>query len=190
MAFDERKCVISRNVKFHEELVYKDVIIEQDGTTSVFTKRKSDTSVKAYTEIKVKQVAKPEERSESGGASQEEVVELVPKEEQPVAEVTDQGILSNYQLVRDMVRRNLVPPSRFDDYTEIMIALAVLELMSVDEPKDFTEAKASKDWKKWNGATDEEMDSLRKNMTWILVDKPKDRKVINCTWLFKIKHGI
>lgn len=34
------------------------------------------------------------------------------------------------------------------------------------------------------------MDSLQKNHTWILVDKPKDRKIISCRWLFKIKSGV
>lgn len=39
------------------------------------------------------------------------------------------------------------------------------ELMSLEEPRDFMETKASKDWSKWNAATDEEMESLMKNMT-------------------------
>ena len=36
----------------------------------------------------------------------------------------------------------------------------------------------------------EEMDSLRQNKTWILVPKPKDVKLVDCKWLYKLKEGI
>ncbi|GJU75509.1 retrovirus-related pol polyprotein from transposon TNT 1-94 [Tanacetum coccineum] len=36
----------------------------------------------------------------------------------------------------------------------------------------------------------EEMDSLRKNKTWELVDHPVGQKLVSCKWLFKIKEGI
>ncbi|GJY90752.1 retrotransposon protein, putative, ty1-copia subclass [Tanacetum coccineum] len=36
----------------------------------------------------------------------------------------------------------------------------------------------------------EEMDSLRKNKTWELVDHPAGQKLVSCKWLFKIKEGI
>ena len=35
-----------------------------------------------------------------------------------------------------------------------------------------------------------EMDSLIKNKTWILVDKPLGKRVVGCKWLFKIKEGV
>ena len=34
---------------------------------------------------------------------------------------------------------------------------------------------------------DEEMDALQRNHTWDEVDRPTDRRVINCKWVFKIK---
>lgn len=63
-------------------------------------------------------------------------------------------------------------------------------MINVEEPRDFAEAKASPEWEKWNGAADDEMDSLRRNQTWVLVDKPVNRKIISCRWLFKLKSGI
>ncbi|GJX62932.1 retrovirus-related pol polyprotein from transposon TNT 1-94 [Tanacetum coccineum] len=36
----------------------------------------------------------------------------------------------------------------------------------------------------------EEIDSLRKNKTWELVDHPAGQKLVSCKWLFKIKEGI
>ena len=36
----------------------------------------------------------------------------------------------------------------------------------------------------------DEIESLNKNKTWILVDRPKDAKVVGCKWIFKRKEGI
>lgn len=33
------------------------------------------------------------------------------------------------------------------------------------------------------------MNSLYKNETWILVQKPKECKLIDCIWIYKIKEG-
>nr|KYP47739.1 hypothetical protein KK1_030621 [Cajanus cajan] len=35
-----------------------------------------------------------------------------------------------------------------------------------------------------------EMGSLEKNQTWILVDKPKEQKIVGSKWIFKRKEGI
>lgn len=88
----------------------------------------------------------------------------------------------------------MIPPIRLNDYDcseeEIAFALYIAEVVNIEEPHDLTEAKASRDWIKWNAATDDEMDSLIRNETWILVDKPVNRKIISCRWLFKIKPGV
>lgn len=120
------------------------------------------------------------------------------EEEQTVLE--DEGTdLSNYQLSRDRKRRVIIPPVRYatgpppdhltKDY-EVAFALAVFEDIDVEEPSDYYEAMRSADKKKWKFAADEEMNSLEKNETWDIVDRPKERKVIECRWIFKIKPGV
>jgi hypothetical protein len=42
---------------------------------------------------------------------------------------------------------------------------------------------------KWDNAMDEEMVALDANATWELVALPKDKKVIRCKWVYKIKHN-
>ncbi|CAM8887274.1 unnamed protein product [Rhodiola kirilowii] len=37
---------------------------------------------------------------------------------------------------------------------------------------------------------DEEMESLIKNETWELVNRPKGQKLVGCKWIFKRKEGI
>ena len=34
------------------------------------------------------------------------------------------------------------------------------------------------------------MDSLRKNGTWVLVNKPDQQRLVGCKWIYKIKEGI
>ncbi|GKC27430.1 retrovirus-related pol polyprotein from transposon TNT 1-94, partial [Tanacetum coccineum] len=46
------------------------------------------------------------------------------------------------------------------------------------------------DSSKWKAAMKEEIESLRKNKTWELVDHPVGQKLVSCKWLFKIKERI
>ena len=42
---------------------------------------------------------------------------------------------------------------------------------------------------KWKLEMKEEMDSLEKNKTWDLVELPKDKKFVDCKWVYKLKKG-
>jgi hypothetical protein len=42
---------------------------------------------------------------------------------------------------------------------------------------------------KWDNAMDEEMATLDANATWELVALLKDKKVIGCEWVYKVKHN-
>ncbi|KAL0374317.1 UNVERIFIED_CONTAM: Retrovirus-related Pol polyprotein from transposon TNT 1-94 [Sesamum radiatum] len=88
---------------------------------------------------------------------------------------------NDYQLARDRVRRETRIPSRFRDFD---LALNVEDL----EPLTYEEALDSKNSDKWKQPMNEEMESLRKNNTWVLVPKSKNASVIDCKWLFKIKQ--
>nr|GFB08656.1 retrovirus-related Pol polyprotein from transposon TNT 1-94 [Tanacetum cinerariifolium]GFB08666.1 retrovirus-related Pol polyprotein from transposon TNT 1-94 [Tanacetum cinerariifolium] len=70
----------------------------------------------------------------------------------------------------------------------------------IDQPSDLTDYQLVQDREprtrtkplssKWKAAMKEEMDSLRKNKTWELVDHQAGKKLVTCKWLFKIKEGI
>ncbi len=57
-----------------------------------------------------------------------------------------------------------------------------------DIPTPGSYADAVKD-KNWKLAIKEEYGSLMTNVTWDLVELPKDRKAIGCKWVFKIKQN-
>lgn len=56
-----------------------------------------------------------------------------------------------------------------------------------DEPQTVREARASKDWIKWQEAMKEEIQALEENNTWTIVDKPSHIKPIKAKWIFKLK---
>lgn len=58
----------------------------------------------------------------------------------------------------------------------------------LDEPKTLEEAQARFDWSEWKKATDAEVASLRKNVTWRLKRRTLvNGKVLRGKWVFKIK---
>ena len=188
---EEQKCVISRNVLFHEESVYKDTIEKE----RVVESEAEPASHSKSTLIKMKTPG----NLNSGGVIQvsdeEESDESVDEEQEPepqveLPETQTTSSLANYQLARDRERRQIHPPARFTEESGVAFALVTVETLSMEEPQSYQEATSDKEWKKWKLATHEEMDSLIKNGTWVLVDKPKDQKIIGCRWLFKMKSGI
>ncbi|GJX81944.1 retrotransposon protein, putative, ty1-copia subclass [Tanacetum coccineum] len=99
--------------------------------------------------------------------------------------------LTDYQLARDRERRTRTKPLRFQDESNMAAyAFAAVEEEDTHEPLTYQEAVACEDSSKWKAATKEEMDSLRKNKTWELVDHPAGQKLVSCKWLFKIKERI
>ncbi|XP_070026504.1 uncharacterized mitochondrial protein AtMg00820-like [Nicotiana sylvestris] len=58
-----------------------------------------------------------------------------------------------------------------------------------DDPKTYEEAKQSSDYEKWQKAMKSEMESMKENKVWTLVEPSKDIKPIGCKWVFKKKIG-
>ncbi|GJX34580.1 putative RNA-directed DNA polymerase [Tanacetum coccineum] len=70
--------------------------------------------------------------------------------------------------------RNL--PPKFNDY---------VMPHNKNEPKSYKEAIL---YKTWIEAMNNEMESLFRNNTWVLVDLPPNKKTIGCKWIWKIKY--
>ena len=56
------------------------------------------------------------------------------------------------------------------------------------EPTDINEAMNGNNSKEWKDAMCSEFESLTKNHRWDIVDKPNDKNIVGCKWVYKVKH--
>lgn len=57
-----------------------------------------------------------------------------------------------------------------------------------DIPQSLEEAQKSPAWSKWEIAIQEELNTLKKQGTWKLIEKPDNRKPVGSKWVFDIKR--
>lgn len=93
-------------------------------------------------------------------------------------EPTNECSTNKHRQLRD--RSSLRAPKKYDDY-------AVYVLTSSQEPETYKKAMTSDQREMWKEAMDREMESLKENDTWELVDLPPGRKAIPNKWVYKIK---
>nr|GFA68079.1 hypothetical protein [Tanacetum cinerariifolium] len=125
---------------------------------------------------------------EDSGAGADKSVEVELQRRSRNRSATD---LIDYQLVWDREPRIRTKPLRFrDERNMVAYAFAAEEEEDTHEPLTYQEAVACEDSSMWKAAMKEEMDSLRKNKTWELVDHQAKQKLVSYKWLFKIKEGI
>jgi hypothetical protein len=55
------------------------------------------------------------------------------------------------------------------------------------DPLTYRKAMSRPDAKQWEIAMQEEIKSQMENGTWVLVQRPKNRKVVKCKWVYVIK---
>lgn len=58
----------------------------------------------------------------------------------------------------------------------------------MDDPKSLKEVEMSEFADEWKKAMEIEWNLLQKNRTWELVNRPSDKNVIGCRWVFKTKY--
>ena len=83
-------------------------------------------------------------------------------------------------------KRDIRRPSRFDD-NYVYHGCIYVNYCSADSPVSFNEAVESNESSFWIEAMNKEMDSLNKNKTWQLVEKPKNEKVLDLKWIYTKK---
>ena len=62
-----------------------------------------------------------------------------------------------------------------------------MNVVSADSPQTYEESLCGDDSRSWKEAMDREINSLVKNKTWQLVEKPKDKKVLDLKWVYTNK---
>jgi hypothetical protein len=61
-------------------------------------------------------------------------------------------------------------------------------ILDDQEPEFYRQAISGPNADLCNSAIEAEMDALRRNHTWDVVDRPTDRKIVDSKWVFKIKR--
>ena len=100
---------------------------------------------------------------------------------------TEPGTDQSEQLQPRRSTRQRKSPSHLDEYILLADLESEILLLSLDdEPLNYQEAK---DIIQWTNACEDEIDSINKNRTWDLVDRPAGVKIIGLKWVFKIKKN-
>lgn len=77
------------------------------------------------------------------------------------------------------------PPRRYKALSDIYQSCSFA--LNVAEPVTYIEAAKSENWRT---AMDEEIDAVKRNDTWELIDLPQNKNVIGLKWVYKIKYGV
>jgi len=93
----------------------------------------------------------------------------------------------HYSITRDRPRRDT---RRYSEADLEAYALTIAE--ETDEggdPQTYSEVIFCSNSSKWLVAMHEEIKSLHKNDTWVLVRLPKGQRVVGCKWVHRKKEG-
>jgi hypothetical protein len=60
-------------------------------------------------------------------------------------------------------------------------------ILDNEKPKFYRQVMSRPSDNLWYSAIESEIDALRHNHTWDVVDRPIDRKIVDSKWVFKIK---
>ncbi|KAH9736371.1 hypothetical protein KPL71_018077 [Citrus sinensis] len=181
---DQGKCIVSRDVMFHESVLLKESTEHDTGLQDNPAANKQSGS--GTSKVKVELLT--DKGSEKEAASDDERA-TAESEEHEVSELP-QADLQSYQLARDRVRREVRAPVRYGYADLIAYALLCADEVTIEEPANFSEAMESVHCDKWLEAMQDEMESLQRNQTWTLIPNPGNKRLISCKWIFKRKEGI
>ncbi|KAK4404655.1 Retrovirus-related Pol polyprotein from transposon TNT 1-94 [Sesamum angolense] len=166
-----------RNQTGFKVVISKDVTFNESEMPCLNNSSKTDLDLRSM-------FNKVEGSKEDNQQGEEDSEETQPESENTRIETQNDisseniSITHDYQLARDRDRRESRLPSRFRDFH---LALNT----EGNEPSSYKEALESSDAKNWKNAMNDEITSLLKNKTWILVPKPENVSIVDCKWVFK-----
>lgn len=100
---------------------------------------------------------------------------------------TDNEQLDPTYVTRAQIPTNSEPPRTRSNFPLSLLNLHVA--LFANEPKTYKQAIECEENKKWSAAMRDEYESLVKNDTWKLVERPKNRNIVDNRWIFKVKQN-
>lgn len=160
------RILISRDVTFDEGLIFLSKVETDIEATESEEAKSAEQKVEHSNNCKTSE--EPSEQFKEGNKSSE---------------------LKTYQLVRDMERIAIKMLRKYGITYLISYALTVADEVNSRDPLSHREAMCCEDKLKWYATMQDEITSLKKNNTWILVEKPPNKKLVSSKWIFKLKAG-
>jgi Reverse transcriptase (RNA-dependent DNA polymerase) len=133
-----------------------------------------------------------EERNESSEEQPQEEITL--RNEEPTQDENTLRRKSTRQTrplvkLRDYVSHQVMYPiQNFISYSKVSpkYRAYLSNITNQMEPTNFSETNQSPTWCK---AMNEELKALEKNDTWDIINLPKNKKLVGCKWVYKIKYN-
>ncbi|KAM1373507.1 hypothetical protein ACFX2I_024202 [Malus domestica] len=166
-----KKLVISRDMTFDEESMFKD----------------SEKNVKDVQQVELKKVASSTSNPISVDVEATTSEEVGDHEDVEEVEIEDsfqneEQVSPQEFIAKNRGKRHITKPAWYNDYVAFALPIITDEI-----PSNFEEAIESEEKEKWCNVMDDEMNSLLKNKTWKLAKLPKGKKTIGCKWVYAKK---
>ena len=81
-------------------------------------------------------------------------------------------------------QRRVIRPLKYDYEDIVVFALTATSGSLNQELESYQQAMSCDDKEKWQKAMENEIGSLYKKKTWVLVERPKDKKLFYCKWIY------
>ncbi|GKC22624.1 retrotransposon protein, putative, ty1-copia subclass [Tanacetum coccineum] len=156
----ENKIFVARNAEFFENSL---MVQEASGIHGLFESSRSDRGVELI----------QEEDTQPSENTNEVHNEVVPIEVEP----------QNVEVYIHRSARIPQAPDRYGFYVDV----AEYELGDLNEPPNYKVALSDPKFYKWLEAMNMEMQSMKDNQVWVLVDLPPNGQTVRSKWLFNKK---
>ena len=158
-------------------LCSRDVIFDEGKFYNFKEKNLSHSNV----EIIDHDILHDEQNAENEVASQDNM-----RDNAPVGENYEQRFLRELENLPQ--KRQRKAPQRLIEEEADCCYISDILTADIEEPKSLNEAWNGEYSIQWKEAMDSEFSSLQSNETWDLVPAPKNKKVVGCRWIFKVKR--
>ncbi|KAM2725472.1 hypothetical protein EV1_028167 [Malus domestica] len=169
-----KKRVISRDVTFNEESIFK------NSKKNVIDVQQVELEKIAF--CASNHISTDVEATTSEEVEDQEDVEEVEFEDSILDEMQ---ALPQESIAKNKGKRNITKPARYSDSVSFALPIITDEI-----PSNLEEAIESEENEKWCNAMSDEMNSFLKNKIWELAKLPKGKKAISCKWVYVKKEGI
>lgn len=179
----DRKCYRLYDLERMKVIHSRDVILDENTVSGI---QNDGESVNKYVELEVEKGADTQKETEldvEAETSTESVVIPIPTDIQPEEEQPEESQTVTPNPSECGLRRSSRSKQKPERYSHNMTLCSSEQ----QDPTTVDEARSSPENLKWIEAMSTEMDSLRSNNVWELVEPPPNRKIIGSKWVFKRK---